>query len=461
MRRTLIGLLLALTPTAAAQQIVDGWTASAGALSVPIPPPARLVAITNATIMTAANGTIENGTILIRDGKIAEVGPNVRVPAGAEVIDGTGMYVTPGIIDAHSHSMAESINEGTLSSTAMVRIEDVLRQDRTSIYRQLAGGVTTLNILHGSANAIGGQNGVVKLRWGLPVDSMLFEGAPPGIKFALGENVRQTNRDPQPGQARRYPFTRMGVEQFIRERFTRAQEYQAEWRAYEQARANRRRGEAEPIPPRRDLELDALVEVLEGKRLVHAHSYRSDEIYMLLKIAKDFGFRIASFQHVLEGYKVADELAAAGSGGSTFADSWAYKLEAWDAIPHNAALMAERGVRVTVNSDSDERARRMYQEAAKGMKYGGASEEEALKMITLNAAWQLGIDDRVGSIEPGKDADLAIFNGHPFAPASRVEMTLIDGRKFFDRRTAPTLERLMQQIAESKQAVPDAEENHQ
>ncbi len=458
MTRTLIAALLVITIPAAGQQTTDGWDSDAGPLAVAIPPAGRLVAITNATIMTASHGTINNGTIIIRDGKITAVGPNLTVPQGAEIIDGTGRYVTPGIIDAHSHSMAEGINEGTLSSTAMVRIEDVLIQDRTSIYRQLAGGVTTLNILHGSANAIGGQNAVVKLRWGLPVDSMLFEGAPPGIKFALGENVRRTNNPPRAGQDRRYPFTRMGVEQFIRERFTRAQEYRAAWQAYDAARSNLRRGEAQPIPPRRDLELDALVEVLEGKRLVHAHSYRSDEIYMLLKVAKDFGFRIASLQHVLEGYKVADEIAAAGTGASTFADSWAYKLEAWDAIPFNAALMADRGVRVSINSDSDERARRLYQEAAKAIKYGGASEEEALKMITLNAAWQLGIDDRVGSIDVGKDADLAIFNGHPFSPAARVEMTLIDGRTFFDRQTAPTLDRLMREIEQSKQAVPDSEE---
>jgi imidazolonepropionase-like amidohydrolase len=450
-RTALLVLLLASPRVLGAQD--TGWNAKAGALAIPVPPPARLVAITNATIMTASRGTIEKGTILIRDGKIAAVGADVGVPAGAEVIDGTGRYITPGIIDAHSHSMSEGINEGTRSSTAMVRIEDVLRQDGASVYRQLAGGVTTLNILHGSANTIGGQNATVKLRWGLPADSMLFEGAPPGIKFALGENVRQTNNEPPPGRDRRYPFTRMGVEQFLRDRFTRALEYQAEWRTFEGAKKAAKKGQPEPIPPRRDLELDALVEVLEGKRLVHAHSYRSDEIHMLLKVAKDFGFRIASLQHVLEGYKVADEIAAAGTGASTFADGWAYKLEAWDAIPYNMAIMAERGVRVTVNSDSDERARRLYQEAAKAIKYGGVAEEEALRMITLHAAWQLGIDKRVGSIEVGKDADLAIFSAHPFSPAARVEMTLIDGRKYFDRSTAPTLEALLSQI-KNRRGVP-------
>ena len=418
------------------------------AVSLPIPAAGRLVAITNATIMTASGATIPKGTIVIRDGKIAAVGADVAVPAGAKVIDGAGKYVTPGIIDAHSHSAAEAINEGTLSITSMVRIEDVLRQDGVSLYRQLAGGTTTLNILHGSANTIGGQNAVVKLRYGLPVDSLLFEGAPPGIKFALGENVRQTNRQLQPGQEGRFPRTRMGVEDLLRDAFTRAQEYRREWQQYETKRkaATTAAARSALIPPARDLELDALVEVLEGKRLVHCHSYRADEILMMLRVAKDFGFRVATFQHVLEGYKVADELAKAGSGASTFADEWAYKMEAWDAIPFNAALMAERGVVVTINSDSDERARRLYQEAAKAMHYGGASEQEALKMITLNAAKQLGIDKRVGSIEVGKDADLAIFTGHPFAPNSRVDMTLIDGRVFFDRATSPTLEQLIEQM---------------
>jgi imidazolonepropionase-like amidohydrolase len=435
------------SPVVAQQRVASQDTTRL--LSYPIPPAGRLVAITNATIMTAAKGTIANGTVVIRDGKIAAVGAGIPVPAGAQVIDGQGKYVIPGIVDAHSHSAAEAINEGTQSITAQVRMEDVLRQDALGLYRELAGGVTTLNILHGSANTIGGQNATVKVRWGLPADSLLFEGAPPGIKFALGENVRQTNRTVLPGQERRYPRTRMGVEELLRDAFTRAQEYRRDWQAYERGRKSAKKGQT-PVPPKRDLQLDALVEVLEGKRLVHCHSYRADEILMMLQVAKDFGFRVASFQHVLEGYKVADEIAAAGSGASTFADNWAYKLEAWDAIPHNAALMAERGVRVSINSDSDERARRLYQEAAKAMHYGGASEEEALKMITLHPAWQLGIDKRVGSIEVGKDADLAIFNGHPFAPASRVEMTLIDGRVFFDRNTAPTLEYLMELIRQQQ-----------
>jgi len=438
---------VAVTAVSLQAQQAPAATQGAGSLeplAVAAPAAGTLVAITNANIMTATRGNIMNGTILIRNGKIVEVGANVSVPAGAKVIDGRGKWVTPGIIDAHSHTANEGINEGSQSVTAEVRMEDVLRQDGISLYRQLAGGTTMVNILHGSANTIGGQNAVIKLRFGLPVDSLKYEHAVPGIKFALGENVRRTSN----AQSTRYPRSRQGVEDLLRESFIGAQEYKREWAAYNTQKAawdkaNARTRGAMPIPPRRDLEKDALVEVMEGKRLVYWHSYRADEILMALRVAKEFGFK-PHFTHILEGYKLADELAAAGATASTFADMWGYKMEAWDAIPHNAALMAERGVVVTMNSDSDERARRLYQEAAKAMRFGGASEEVALQMITLNAAKQLGVDKYTGSIDVGKDADIAIFNGHPFAPASRVEMTLIDGRVFFDRATAPTLEWFMQ-----------------
>ena len=422
----------------------------AAPFTAPVPPAAHLVAITNATILTVSHGTIARGTVVIRDGKIAAVGADVAVPAGAQVIDAAGRYVMPGIIDEHSHSAAEAINEFSNSVTAEVRMTDVIREDDPTIYWQLAGGVTTINVLHGSANTIGGQNAVLKLRWGLPVDSLFFEGAPPGIKFALGENVKQSNFQPGPGRERRFPATRMGVEEVLRDAFTRAVAYRTEWQRYDAARRALRRGQPEPIPPRRDLQLDALVEVLDGRRLVHAHCYRADEILMLLRVAHDFGFRIASLEHVLEGYKVADEIAAAGTGASTFADFWGYKLEAYDAIPYNAALLTQHGVAVAINSDDDERARRLYQDAAKTMHYGGVSETDALKMITLNPARMLGIETRVGSIDVGKDADLAIFSGHPFAPASRVEMTLVDGRVFFDRAAAPTLEHLMEQLKQER-----------
>ena len=435
-------LLLVIATSLAAQQPAP--------FTVPVPPAAHLVAITNATILTVTHGTIPRGTIVIREGKIAAVGPDVAVPAGAQVIDAAGKYVMPGIIDEHSHSAAEAINEITNSITAEVRMTDVIKEDMPTIYWQLAGGVTAINVLHGSANAIGGQNAVLKLRWGLPVDSLFFEGAPLGIKFALGENPKESNFQAIPG-SRRYPQTRMGVEQVIRDVFTRAVAYRTEWQQYEAARRGLRRGQAEPIPPRRDLQLEALVEIMDGRRLVHAHCYRADEILMLLRVARDYGFRVASLEHVLEGYKVADEIAAAGTGASVFADMWGYKLEAYDAIPYNAALLTQRGVAVAINSDDDERARWLYQDAAKTMHFGGVSETDALKMITLNPARMLGVENRVGSIDVGKDADLAIFSGHPFAPASRVEMTLVDGRVFFDRTTAPTLDNLMQQLQEQRQ----------
>lgn len=391
----------------------------------------RETLIQNATIMTASRGTI-TGSILVRDGKIAEVGPNVRArDANARIIDASGKYVTPGIIDCHSHTAVDgNVNEGTMSVTAMVRIQDVINPYDIDVYRQLAGGLTTVNVLHGSANAIGGQNAVFKLKKGKPVDEWVIADAPPGIKFALGENPKRSNSQPQPGQQRRYPATRMGVEEVIREAFIRAKEYQREWQDYEAKKGKDRNA----IAPRRDLMLDALVEILEGKRFIHAHCYRADEIVMLLNLGDELGFKVKTLQHVLEGYKVGKEIAAHKAAGSTFADFWSYKMEAFDAIPHNAALMAMRGVNVSINSDSDERARRLYLDAAKAIKYGGMSEEEALRTITLNPAMQLGIDKRTGSIDVGKDADLVIFSQHPFSVYTMVETTMIEGEIYFDRQ---------------------------
>jgi imidazolonepropionase-like amidohydrolase len=400
----------------------------------------RVTLIRNATIMTVANGTIENGSILIRDGKIAAVGKDLTAPTGATIVDATGKYVTPGIIDAHSHIATDAVNEGSVAVSAMVGIEDVLDPDDVAIYRALAGGVTSVNVLHGSANPIGGKNAVIKLRWGADAGGLLLKGAPPGIKFALGEN---TKRDRNPD---RYPATRMGVQDVIRQAFLEARGYRDEWRAYE-AMPERQRRTA--VAPRRDLELEALAEILDGKRLVHAHSYRADEILQLIRLAEEFGFRIATFQHVLEGYKVADEIAAHGAGGSTFSDWWAYKVEAYDAIPHNAALMTERGVVSSINSDSPEEMRHLNQEAAKAMKWGGLSETEALKLVTLNPAIQLGVQDRVGSIEVGKDADLAVFSGHPLSVTGLVEQTYVDGQLYFDR----ALDRLRQQQREAERTA--------
>ena len=423
-----ISTLLALTMAASAFG-QGGGNARGSQASAP-----RETLIQNATIMTASRGTIQNGSILIRNGKIAAVGAASEVrarDANARVIDATGKFVTPGIIDAHSHTAGEgNINEGTLSVTSMVRIQDIINPYDPDVYRQLAGGLTTVNILHGSANAIGGQNAVLKLKRDRPVEEWFIADAPPGIKFALGENPKRSNFPPPAGQPRRYPATRMGVEEVIRDAFIRAKEYQRDWKDYEAKKGS----DKNAIPPRRNLELDALVEILEGKRLIHAHCYRNDEIVMLLEMGDELGFKVKTLQHVLEGYKVAKEIAAHKAGASTFADFWGYKPEAYDAIPYNAALMASRGVNVTINSDSDERARRLYLEAAKAVKYGGMSEEEALRTVTLNAAIQLGIDKRTGSIDVGKDADLVIFSQHPFSVYTVPEMTMIEGDIYFDRK---------------------------
>jgi imidazolonepropionase-like amidohydrolase len=406
-------------------------------LLVPAVAGAQDLVIRNANILTITNGTIEGGTIVVRNGKITAVGRDIAIPAGVPVVDAAGKYVLPGIIDAHSHMALEGgINEGSESVTPEVIVQ--IRDDDPTIYRALAGGVTSALLLHGSANTIGGQGEVIKLRWGRTAPELVFEEAPRIVKFALGENVTRASSTAADGE-RRFPRSRMGVEQLLRDVFTQAQQYEREWAAHEVAL----RRDRNAIPPRRDLRLEALLGIIKGEILVHAHSYRGDEILMLMRVAEDFGFRIHTFQHVLEGYKVADEIARHGAMASTFAESWGYKVEAWDAIPHNMAIMSDRGVVVSVNSDSGERVRRMQQEAAMGMKYGGMSENEALKMITLNPAKQIGVGHRVGSIEVGKDADFAIWTAHPFAPEAHVERTYVDGVLYFDRGEAMTLEKLL------------------
>src|ERR1700684_615966 len=394
-------------------------------------PAGNPILIQNATILTITHGNIEHGSILIRDGKIAAVGTDVKAPDGATVIDAKGQYVMPGIIDCHSHIAVDgSVNEGSVSVSSMANIADVLNPDDISIYDDLSGGVTTANILHGSANPIGGQTIVIKLRWGKQASELPFQGALPGIKFALGENPKRSNFTPPPGVEPRYPATRMGVEETIREAFIEAREYKKQWDDYNRKKAA---GNQNPLPPRRNEKLEPLVEVMEGKRYVHAHCYRADEILMLIRVANEFGFKVRTFQHVLEGYKIADEIAASGAGGSTFSDWWAYKMEASDAIPYNAALMAERGVIVSVNSDDAQEARQLNQEAAKTMKYGGLSANDALKLITLNPAIQLGIYARAGSICVGQDADLVIYNHNPLSVYAVAQKTLIDGTVYFDR----------------------------
>ena len=343
------------------------------------------------------------------------------------MIDASGKYVMPGIIDAHSHmAISGGINESTHNITCEVRIGDVINPRDVSIYRALAGGVTTIHTMHGSANVIGGQNAILKLRWGRPAEELLVANAPRTVKFALGENPVAYATGGRGGQqgTRRYPGTRMGQEYLLRLAFTEARRYRDAW-------ANWRPGSGPP--PRRDLRLEALVDIMEGRILVQAHSYRADEILALMRVAEEFGFRIRTLHHALEAYKIAPEIARHGAGVSTFADNWAYKVEAYDAIPHNATLCARAGVRVSVNSDSDDRVRRLHWEAAKCMRYGGMAEEEALRTITLHPAWQIGMEHRIGSLDPGKDADIAIFNAHPFSANARCEMTLIDGQIYFSR----------------------------
>jgi imidazolonepropionase-like amidohydrolase len=409
--------------------VVVGITCSAVAAA---PAAAAVTVIRHATILTITKGTIADGTIVIRGSKIDWVGPDATaaVPSGAHVIDATGKYVMPGIIDTHSHTAVEgSVNEISLPNTGMVRIADVLTDEDINVYRELAGGTTTALVLHGSANPIGGQSQIVKWKWGRPVSEWIVTDAPRTIKFALGENPKSSNFRPPAGVALQYPATRMGVEEVIRDAFVSARDYMARWDEY-----NARKGRGEnPIPPRKDILMEEMADVLRGKVDVHAHCYRDDEIMMLLNVSDEQGFKIRELQHVLEGYKVAREIAAHGVGGGTFIDWWGFKAEAYDAIPYNVAMMERAGVLTSVNSDSDELARRLNQEAAKAMKYGGLSEEEALKLCTINGAKQLRLDHRIGSIEAGKDADLVIWTGHPLSTYSRVDTTFIEGDVYFDR----------------------------
>jgi imidazolonepropionase-like amidohydrolase len=410
-------------------------------------PAARTFAIVGADLWTCdGRGILRNGAILVRDGKITFAGPRESLPAlptGTETIDGTGKQLTPGIIDCHSHTgISRGVNEGGQAVTAEVRVQDVIDPDDINWYRQLAGGVTAVNQLHGSANAIGGQNSTVKNRWGvLDPNEMRFENAPAGIKFALGENPRRANGSENNP---RYPNTRMGVEGLLRDRFAAAEAYRRQLAEYEALSPQQR---AKVLPPRRDLELDALAEVVAGTRRIHCHSYRQDEIFMLCQLAQEYGIRIGTFQHVLEGYKVADAIAKNAIGASSFSDWWAYKFEVYDAIPENGAIMNEMGVLVSFNSDSNEYARRLNTEAGKAVKYGNVRPTEALWFVTRNPAIQLGIFERTGSLTAGKDADLALWSGDPLSYTSRCEATWVDGRMLFsidqDRaaRAAVTAER--------------------
>lgn len=385
----------------------------------------KVILVKNAMVWTSGpQGIVPNADLLIEGGRISKVQSGIAAPEGAWVIDAEGKHVSPGLVDCHSHSFAlGGVNEGTLPSTAMVRVGDIVNSETRRISDELAGGLTIANLLHGSANPIGGQNAVLKLRAGLSPEQMKMEGAPAGIKFALGENVKRARAN----DATRFPGTRMGVPTFMRNRFTAAQQYLKE---------RERAAQGGGAPVRRDLELEAIGEILRGERLVHCHSYRQDEIVAFLRAMEDFKVRVGTLQHVLEGYKVADEIARHGAGASAFSDWWAFKFEVYDAIPYAGALMHERGVVVSFNSDSGDLARRLYLEAAKAVKYGGVPEGEALKFVTLNPARQLGIDKRVGSLEPGKDADFVIWSGSPLDSRTICLETWIDGKKYFDRKLA-------------------------
>ena len=406
-------------------------------------------------------GVLYNTDVAISNGKILAVGKELTVGdlfknEAYEEIDAANKHLTSGIIDEHSHIAIErGVNEGTQASSAEVSIANVIKSNDINIYRQLAGGVTTAQLLHGSANPIGGQSGIVKFRWGSSPEEMKFKTAPGFIKFALGENVKQSNWGDY--QTTRFPQTRMGVEQVFYDHFHRAKDYEKEWKSYNSLSASQKR---KTKAPREDLEMDAIVEIINGTRFVTCHSYVQSEINMLMKVADSIGFTLNTFTHILEGYKVADKMKKHGAGASTFSDWWAYKFEVNDAIPYNAAILNQMGIVTAINSDDAEMARRLNHEAAKAVKYGGASEEDAWKMITLNPAKLLHIDDKVGSIKNGKDADLVLWSGNPLSVYSKVEQTYIDGRCYFSidkdlelrERNDAERNRLIQKMLSKKEA---------
>ncbi len=433
--------LLIVSLAALCQPLAADWTPDIEAWNSPEPDRPATVVVRNATVWTGTDDGIRESTdVLVRNGRISAVGEDLSAPRGALEIDGTGRHITPGIIDAHSHAaIVGGVNESSRISTADVRIRDVIDSESINIYRQLAGGVTTINLLHGSANAIGGQMSVIKMRWGAEPADLVFEAAPEGIKFALGENPKQSNWQ---ADEPRYPQTRHGVEQIIREKFQAAADYQHALDNQPSGRAAR-----DQVAPRPDHELAAIAEILRGERDVHSHAYRADEMLALMRVAEQFDFVIKTFQHVLEGYKIAPQMAEHGAGGSTFIDWWAFKYEAIDAIGYNPALMQANGVLTGLHSDNPELARRMNLEAAKAVRYGGVDEHDALRMITAWPADQLGIGERTGRLRAGFDADFVVWNGHPLSAYSRVEQTWVDGRRYFDREAD---ERMRQSLAEER-----------
>lgn len=394
------------------------------------------VLIKGGTVLTITNGTHESTDVLITNGKIARIGKNLSAPSGHKTIDAAGMYVMPGIIDAHSHAGLDAINEGTSPVTAEVSTGDVINPFQVTLYRALAGGVTTIHAMHGSANAIGGQCETVKLRYGVKdPDAMRMEGAPRTIKFALGENPTRVH-----GGGGIVPRTRMGVEFVIRNAFNKARDYMQQWDTYNKQKTTKGfRG----APPEYNYRLETLADILKGNIIIHCHSYRADELQMMLKVAKDFGIKRLVFQHVNEGFKVAPEIAAQGVMASVFSDWWAYKLEVYYSTAYNAAILTKNGVTTSINSDDGELMRHLYHEAGKTQKYGGLSDDEALALITINPARQLGVDHRIGSLDVGKDGDVAVFSKHPLSIYTVPMYTVVDGVVRFDRQNDPDDMRLI------------------
>ncbi|MDX1671545.1 MAG: amidohydrolase [Balneolaceae bacterium] len=393
------------------------------------------VLIRNGTVITITNGNMPNTDLLIENGVITDIGQNLDAPRGIETVDATGKYVMPGIIDAHSHIAGVNINEWTNPVTAEVTMEESIDPTDINIYWALAGGVTTIHLMHGSANVIGGQNETMKLRYGGTMDDLRFKDAPRTIKFALGENPTRVH-----GQGFDVkPRTRMGVEQVIRDHFDAALDYKRKRQAYLEAkqRYDRRKRGTPPIPVAKNLRMEVLNDIIDGEILVHCHSYRADEILMLMRVFNDYGVKNYTFQHANEAFKVAPELRKNGAYTSVFSDWWAYKFEVYYSTAYNAAILNANGVKNSINSDSGELIRHLNHEAAKAVHYGGTSKLDALKMITINPAAQLGIDNKVGSLEVGKHGDVAIWSGHPLSIYSICETTYVDGKKYFDRDQDP------------------------
>ena len=414
------------------------------------------VLIQNATLMTITDGIIENGDVLIVDGVITAIGVDLSAPSGVSVVDGTGKYVMPGIIDAHSHLNTVSTNESRNPVTAEVTMEESINPNSVSIYRALAGGVTSIHLMHGSANVIGGQGETLKLRYGVTQDEMRFDGAKSTIKFALGENPTRVHGQGNGIQ----PRTRMGVEQIIRSHFDEALDYRIKREAYLAAKevyeGDRRGRTTPPVPIAKNLRFDVLNDIIDGEILVHCHSYRADEILMLMRVFNDYGITNYTFQHANEAFKVAPEIAKNGAYTSVFADWWAYKFEVYYSTAYNATILNENGVTNSINSDSNELIRHLNHEAAKTVRYGETSEADALKMITINPAKQLGIDEMVGSLKIGKQGDVAIWSGHPLSIYSKVEHTYVDGKKYFDLYMDPVDMRI---AVDSEDSYTEAEYN--